>query len=57
MPESTYQRLDALSTDALIALLQKMEIATEAVKTAIYQRLEDRRDEVKLLAELCGEDA
>lgn len=54
--ESTHQRLDRLSTDDLIALLRKMKTATEAVKNAIYERLEDRRDEVKVLADLCGEN-
>lgn len=55
MPEHVYQRLEALSTDALIALLRKLDIAVENVKDELDRRLSDLQDEVEMLEGLLGE--
>lgn len=55
MPEHVYQRLEALSTDELIALLHKLDSAVENVKDELDRRLSDLHDEVEMLESLLGE--
>ncbi len=42
-------RLDQMPTDAMLALLETLEIAVEAVKDALVCRLDDLDDEAKAL--------
>ncbi len=49
MTEQQQQRLDRLTTEGLIALLETLEGAVERVKDALVGRLEDVRDEIGCL--------
>lgn len=49
MTEQQQQRLDRLTTEGLIALLETLEGAVERVKDALVGRLEDLHDEIGCL--------